>query len=111
MTMPPRKQTEYGFAEARAAAVADLSILIDYAKSLGDATKKSAPYAWVGILDGLRAKVQTATGNTLSEREIKRLWDFAQVLVQGFPEMLLQMSQFWSLHEEIRARLQGTEKG
>ena len=101
-----KKQTEFTLEEARAAALDDLAFVIAFARNLGTVTDPSVPAAWVAVLESLRNKVNLAAGPSLSEPEIRRVFEFGQTLITGIPDIASQLSAFWSLHEAIGARLQ-----
>jgi len=102
----PKKQTAFTFEEARIAALDDLAFVIAFARNLGKVTDPSAPAAWVAVLENLQDKVRIAVAPSLSEPEIRRVFEFGQMLVTGIPSIASQLSAFWSLHEAIGARLQ-----
>src|SRR2546425_6119183 len=101
-----KKQTEFTLEEARKSALDDLDFVIAFARNLGTVTEPSAPAAWVAVLDSLRNRVRIAVGPSLSESEIRRVFEFGQMLITGIPSIASQLSAFWSLHEAIGARLQ-----
>jgi len=106
-----KKQTEFTFEEARKAALDDLSVVIDFAGNLGDATTSQALVEWARTLERLRAKVRFAQRPSLTERDIRMVYDFAQNLITGMPMIALQLSRFWALHEAINAQLRGPPEG
>ncbi len=105
-----RKQTEFTFEEAKNAALDDLSVVIEFAGNLGSATVSQALLEWARVLDRLRTKVHSARRPSLTERDIRTVYDLAQGLITGLPMITLQLSQFWALHEAINAQLRGPPK-
>jgi len=110
--MPVAKnQTEFTLAEARIEALDDLESVIDFARNLGNETGTSPLAVWAAVLEDLRNKVRVIAGPSLTKSEIQRVWEFGQKLITGIPDIAFQLSTFWSLHEAISARLQGSSDG
>jgi len=94
-------QTEFTFDEAKKEVVERLSVLAKFAENLHDQYLLETLEQWVIVLRTIEAEIRKASRPCLLDSEIEQIWRFGQQLIVLKPDLEPQLSQFWSLYQEV----------